>query len=129
MLTLQITEVHEDSHKGSKGLLIAWSCTADLLPLDLSKTLINFWTIKILVPRKKHLLQLSVTNSSLVSVSSLICAAHLVLVFQRGASLLTQLSSNDPSGEAENSRNRGLRHVVLACSPVLQTVAERPEQS
>lgn len=62
------------------------SYSSDLLPLDLSKILMNFWTIKILFPGKKHLLQFSGTTSSLVSISSLICDVPLVLVIQENAS-------------------------------------------
>lgn len=113
----------QDKHAAVEGRtdhhLELHHCSSDLLPLDLSKILMNFWTIKILFPGKKS----STAVFRCYFQSCLNQPSHLRFGFghsKRCSSLLTQLSSNDPSAGAEN---RALRNAPC------RTAAERHEQS
>lgn len=105
----------QDKHAAVEGRtdhhLELHHCSSDLLPLDLSKILMNFWTIKILFPGKNHLLQFSGATSSLVSTSLLIC--DLVLGIQKDAPCFWSSSLAMIHQREQRTEHSDMPHVGL----------------
>lgn len=118
VLALQIAEadaVHKDNHAAVEGRrahrLELHSYSSHLLPLDLSKILMNFWTIKILFLGKKHLLRFSGATSSLVSTSFPI--SNLVLGIQKDASRFWPSSLAMIHQQEQRTEHSDMPHVGL----------------